>query len=46
MKKRLEVSLIEDGAKVQLRGVESNGQPFVLHRRITVNNKMRFPNTN
>ena len=36
MKKRLEVSLVEQGAKVQLRGVDENRQPFHLFRQMKV----------
>lgn len=46
LKKRLEVSFIENGSKVQLRGVESNRLPFVLFQKIKVNGQMHFPNTN
>lgn len=34
MKKRIEVSLVEQGAKVQLRGVDENRQPFHLFRQM------------
>lgn len=36
MKKRIEVSLVEEGAKVQLRGVDENRQPFHLFRQMKV----------
>ena len=36
MKKRIEVSLVEDGAKVQLRGVDESRQPFHLFRQMKV----------
>ena len=36
MKKRLEVSLIEDGAKVQLRGVDDGRLPFHLFKQVKV----------
>lgn len=36
MKKRLEVSLVEDGAKVQLRGVDETRQPFHLFKQVKV----------
>ena len=36
MKKRLEVSLVEEGAKIQLRGVDETRQPFHLFESITV----------
>ena len=42
MKKRLEVSLIEDGNKVQLRGVDETRQPFHLFQEIKVSG---FQNT-
>ena len=36
MKKRLEVNLIEEGSKIQLRGVDETRQPFHLFETITV----------
>jgi len=36
MKKRIEVKLLEDGAKVQLRGVDDTRQSFHLFEKITV----------
>ena len=36
MKKRLEVSLIDDGSKVQLRGVDDTRLPFHLFKQIKV----------
>ena len=46
MKKRLEVSLIENGSKLKLTGVEYNGQPFHLFKKVNVsipNKKLSFP---
>ena len=34
MKKRIEVSLVEEGSKVQLRGVDESRQPFHLFRQM------------
>ena len=36
MKKRVEVSLVEQGAKIQLRGVDESRQPFHLFREMKV----------
>ena len=36
MKKRVEVSLIEDGARIQVRGVDDRRQPFHLFKSIKV----------
>ena len=36
MKKRLEVSLIENGAKVQLRGVDETRNSYHLFKRVKV----------
>ena len=37
MKKRIEISLVEDGTKVSLRGVDETRQPFHLFNKITLN---------
>ena len=36
MKKRIEVSLVEQGSKVQLRGIDDTRQPFHLFEKIEV----------
>ena len=36
LKKRIEVSLVDDGTKIQLRGVDETRQPFHLFDKITV----------
>ena len=46
MKKRLEVSIVDDGTKVQLRGVDETRQPFHLYQSITVDGigaQKKFP---
>ena len=46
MRKRLEVSLVDEGTKVQFRGVDETRQPFVLYDQITIEglgNKQNFP---
>jgi len=50
MKKRIEVKLLENGSKVQLRGVDDTRQPFHLFEKITVegltaNASKVFPST-
>ena len=36
MKKRLEVSLVDNGAKVQFRGVDDTRKPFDLFKKVDV----------
>ena len=36
MKKRLECKLIENGTKLELRGVDENRQPFHLFKQIDI----------
>ena len=46
MKKRLEASLVEQGSKVQLRGVDDTLKPFHLYKQIDVTGlaaKRTFP---
>jgi len=42
LKKRVEVSLIEEGKRMQIRGVDSDRKPFHLFKTIQVSG---FPNT-
>ena len=48
MKKRLEVSLVQDGSKVQFRGVDDTRQPFTLFKKVEVTGiaaKKSWPST-
>ena len=48
MKKRLEVSLVDNGSKVQFRGVDDTRQPFVLFKKVDVTGiaaKKSWPST-